>query len=187
MPLKDYVYIRTRESTTRISEWPDEKLVKEETAAIRQIISVIVTGCIGAGTFIPTHGASLAVLPLAGYRFHLADKKLRLIEAELRKRKMPRHELKKRDLIIPLAASLAGALVGGATHGITDHLLLPVSGSSAVDQVIGHAADAGLDAGKGFVHGVEAQAEEVVNAGTAHNPDMRSAGGVGWNCGVKAG
>lgn len=92
----------------------DQQLQKQEIVKTRRLMSCAFTvgGGIGAAVF--TLGGSLVMAAVAGRKYRVADRKLKMIQDEITARDIPLHEFEIKDVLIPVAACLVGTAVGVA-------------------------------------------------------------------------
>ncbi|KAH7232457.1 hypothetical protein B0J15DRAFT_432847, partial [Fusarium solani] len=167
MVIWDFFDFDEAEYKYRISCYDTHRLRKQEVVKTRQHSAALCSMATGFAGAVPTGGGSLVLTAYGSRRLYVARKKLYLIRAELCSRDVALHELQKRDVLIPVTASLVGAGVGfgldematAATNIIPMEQGLP-SGSSFTQAL---ATDSG-DTLSGAAHGAMAQVREMGNA-----------------------
>ncbi|SCV50262.1 uncharacterized protein FFB14_11354 [Fusarium fujikuroi] len=102
MTIGDFSDFDKAEYTHRISYYETDRLRKQEIVKTRQITAGIISSHIGGWGAVASSGGTLVLSAIAIRRVHVAESKLKLIRAEL----------KKRDILIPLRACAAGMGVG---------------------------------------------------------------------------
>ncbi|EQB57167.1 hypothetical protein CGLO_02742 [Colletotrichum gloeosporioides Cg-14] len=200
MAIKDFFHLDEDKFAELVSKMSATELAKIEVSKTRQLFasSVAVGSCVAAA--IPSHGASLLMVPYHIRRYDVAHRKHKIVQAELTKREIPLHDLQKRDVMIPVAAGLAGAFIGLEISGVSDVVaeglkLHTPCAATTVDQMMHHSAETV----HGALHGAAAQATETGHAirdvvhdavhpsyipAGPHAPHVSCSDVPGWNRGI---
>jgi hypothetical protein len=152
------------EYAQRISGYTTERLCKQEVVKTRQVVSASCTigGGIGGAAF--TMGGTLAVAAYGSRRFRVANKKLKLIRAELTQRSVPLHTLDYKDFLIPFGASIIGLGAGigldQVAMAVTNTIPMEVqigspTGSTAINAVTANPGDAVQSIVPGFTEQID--------------------------------
>ncbi|KAH0429845.1 hypothetical protein CcaCcLH18_08127 [Colletotrichum camelliae] len=162
MTVKEFSHFDKHEYAKRVSEMSATELAKIEITKTRQLFASSFAGGACMATALPSHGLSLAVLPYHMRNGYLAQEKLEVVQAELRKRNIPLHDIQKRDILIPVVAGCAGIAVGVEISGISDVVaeglqLHTPSTAATVGQMMHHSAETA----HGALHGAVAQGAEM--------------------------
>ncbi|KLO81628.1 uncharacterized protein LW93_6780 [Fusarium fujikuroi] len=112
MTIGDFFDFDKAEYAHRISYYETDRLREQEIVKTHQITAGIISNHIGGWGAVASSGGTLVLSAIAIRRIHVAESKLKLIRAELKKRDVPLHKLQKRDILIPLGACAAGMGVG---------------------------------------------------------------------------
>ncbi|KAM0078885.1 hypothetical protein ACKRZS_008751 [Fusarium odoratissimum] len=143
MTIGDFFDFNKAEYARRISFYDVNRLRKQEVVKIRQHTAAMCSITTGAAGALLSGGGTLLLSAYGARRLSVAHSKLELIQAELTKRGIALHELQKRDIFIPVGASIVGMGVGVgideaaavATNTIPMEASLP-PGSSLTDALI---------------------------------------------------
>lgn len=132
----------------KVSTLSNQELKQRERDKIRQFLSGSCSAGLGLGTAAATGGISLGFTALAGRNMQVANGKLDIIQAELRRRGIATHDkLTSDDKMVPIMGGVVGMAVGGAAEGVfaSDG----GAGGEAAQQ--GGYADAGLGPSNGDI------------------------------------
>lgn len=163
MTIEDFFDFSEIEYARRIKDYTNERLIKQNVVKIRAGNSGLLSVGTGIGGAAFSFGGTLAISAYGARRMYVAEKKTKLIEAELRSRGIEPHAESKRDMLIPMVGSLLGLGIGcGVDIGLNDLMAAPVqgaimvpvpSGKSAVETITSNPSVA-LD---GVEHGISTQ------------------------------
>lgn len=118
MGLDDLFHFDQAAYAVKVSGMPNQELKQREIEKIRQFLSGSCTAGLGLGTAAATGGISLGFTALAGRNMQVANSKLDIIQAELRRRGIPTHDkLTSNDKMVPVMGGVVGMMVGGAAEG----------------------------------------------------------------------
>ncbi|EXA46273.1 hypothetical protein FOVG_07001 [Fusarium oxysporum f. sp. pisi HDV247] len=167
MTIGDFFDFNKAEYARRISFYDVNRLRKQEVVKIRQHTAAMCSITTGAAGALLSGGGTLLLSAYGARRLSVAHSKLELIQAELTKRGIALHEIQKRDILIPVGASIVGMGVGVgideaaavATNTIPMEASLP-PGSSLTDALSTNAS--GVISG--VAHGVTEQTHEMGQA-----------------------
>lgn len=151
MTIGDFFDFDKVEYAHRISLYDVDRLRKQEVVKTRQhtaAICSITTGAVGA---LPSCGGTLLLSSYGARRLAVAYRKLALIQAELTKRGIDLHEVRKRDVLIPLGASIVGMGVG---FGIDE---VAAVATNAIPM------EAGLPPGSSITHALSTNASDTIS------------------------
>lgn len=103
----------------RIATYPNTKLTKQEAVKTRQTYAAMCSIVNGAAFSVPSHGGTLVICAWAARRLYVAVRKLKVIKAELTRRKLELRPFLNRDWMIPVAVAVTGAAIGfGVDFGL---------------------------------------------------------------------
>lgn len=138
----------------KIQQWDLDHLRKQEIVKNRQKISsgASITTGLGFATF--TMGLSLVGSAYGGRRHYVAQKKLELIQAELKKRGIQKHELTGKDLLIGVLPSVITMGLGVGVDALATHATSTVAAHAVADHGSRAVQDAVQNPGT-FMAGVE--------------------------------
>ncbi|KAL5622496.1 hypothetical protein FOBRF1_001746 [Fusarium oxysporum] len=167
MTIGDFFDFNKAEYARRISFYDVNRLRKQEVVKIRQHTAAVCSITTGAAGALLSGGGTLLLSAYGARRLSVAHSKLELIQAELTKRGIALHEIQKRDILIPVGASIVGMGVGVgideaaavATNTIPMEASVP-PGSSLTDALSTNAS--GVISG--VAHGVTEQTHEMGQA-----------------------
>lgn len=167
MTIGDFFDFSETEYARRISFYLTDRLRNQEVVKTRQQAAAMCSIGTGVAGAIPSGGGTLLLSAYGSRRLYVAQAKLKLIRAELTKRGVALHELQKRDVLIPFAASIVGMGVGvgleDAATAVTNTVPMAAglpSGSSVTQAL---ATNSG-DTISGAAHGIAQQAREMGHA-----------------------
>ncbi|TLD19208.1 hypothetical protein PspLS_09825 [Pyricularia sp. CBS 133598] len=175
MGVGDLFDFNKREYAERVALKTDAELKHHEIRKTRQIYTTQCTMTAGIAAAVLSCGASLGATALGWRKSSIARRKLKMIEDELTRRNIPLHELRYRDVLIPLVFHWVGAgvdfgandTISSATSTVPLHSQFP---SDAYEQLAQHAiADPGhtvYTTVEGALDGVCHQLQEVNHFGT---------------------
>ena len=113
MDLEDTLHFDSMEYASAISTISDNELYAIEIVMRRQTVRQPCTAIIGAVKSCVTLGVSAVVSLVAICKYDVAEKKLKLIEQEVKNRGLEQQRFRKRDIFIPAAKSITiGVVVG---------------------------------------------------------------------------
>lgn len=112
MGFDDFFHFDGNEYAARIAQYSNIEIKQREITKMRQFISGSCATGGGIGAIPATGGLSLSLAVIGARRAVVANKKLKLIRAELFKRHIVFHKMTTRDKMIPAAASLVSLGVG---------------------------------------------------------------------------
>jgi len=121
MGLKDTFVFDEAEYTARMAGESDLELKKREVVKIRQRYSSSAKVVTGVGMTHATGGASLLTSAHGARQHNIAEQKLAIVQKELQKRNIKLHEMRKRDVVIPIASFYVGFGLGlGLAPGVEE-------------------------------------------------------------------
>ncbi|RGP67980.1 hypothetical protein FSPOR_5641 [Fusarium sporotrichioides] len=155
MTIEDFFGFNKAEYARRISSYDDDHLRKQEVVKTRQHTSALCSITAGAVGAPASGGCTLLLSAYGARRLSVAHSKLELIQSELTKRGIALHEIQKRDILIPVGASVVGMGVG---LGVDE-------AASVVTNTMPMATT--LPTGSSFTHALSTNASDVIT-GVAH-------------------
>ncbi|KAK0617595.1 beta subunit of N-acylethanolamine-hydrolyzing acid amidase-domain-containing protein [Immersiella caudata] len=170
MGLQDTLHFDREAYQRKLTARSTADLRKHEVIKTRQQVSAGTAMASGIGLAIFTLGKSLTVTAYGARRMYVADGKLELIKAELRRRGEELHTIRASDVFVPVGISVAtlgvSAGLDGFLDGATAHLHHAIDSAAA-----GHSTQAVAEAVLGdpgqFLHGavdgIGKQAHEVAS------------------------
>ncbi|KAF5688811.1 hypothetical protein FCIRC_1717 [Fusarium circinatum] len=165
MTIGDFFDFDNTEYAHRISYYDIDRLRKQEIVKTRQITAAICSAHIGGWGAIASSGGTLVLSAIAIRRVHVAESKLELIRAELKKRDVPLHKLQKRDVLIPLGACVAGMGIGHVFDQAAIHVTHTCAPGLFPSDSVAHAFSMNPgDSISGAAHGAAQQLHEMGHA-----------------------
>ncbi|KAF5716159.1 hypothetical protein FMUND_6502 [Fusarium mundagurra] len=165
MTIGDFLDFNKTEYAHRISHYDIDRLRKQEIVKTRQITAGIISSHIGGWGTVVSSGGTLVLSAIAIRRVYVAESKLELIRAELKKRDVPLHKLQKRDILIPLGACAAGFGVGHVFDQAAVHVTHTCAPGLFPSDSVAHAFSMNPgDSINGAAHGAAQQLHEMGHA-----------------------
>lgn len=167
MTIEDFFNFSKTEYAHRISFYDLDRLRKQEIVKTRQITAAFCSVQTGAWGAVATSGGTLVLSAIGLRRLHVAESKLKLIQAELTKRDIPLHKLQKRDVMIPLWACVAGMGVGSAVDEAASHVTNTIAVKAGLFPGCSAAHALSMNPGdsiSGAAHGAAQQLHEMGHA-----------------------
>ncbi|KAF5600589.1 hypothetical protein FPANT_2252 [Fusarium pseudoanthophilum] len=165
MTIGDFFDFNKTEYAPRISYYDTNRLRRQEIVKTRQIAAGIISSHIGGWGAIASSGGTLVLSAIAIRRVYVAESKLELIRAELKKRDIPLHKLQKRDILIPLGACAAGMGVGHVFEHAAVHVTHTCTPGLFPSDSVAHAFSMNPgDSISGAAHGAAQQLHEMGHA-----------------------
>ncbi|KAF9760739.1 uncharacterized protein BKA55DRAFT_544803 [Fusarium redolens] len=165
MTIGDFFDFDKTEYAHRISHYDLDRLRKQEIVKTRQITAAFCSAQIGTLTALATSGGTFLLSAIGFRRLHVAESKLKLIRAELKKRDVPLHKLQKRDVLIPLGACAVGFGVGHGFDEAAIHVTHTFAPGLFPGDSVAHAFSMNPgDSISGAAHGAAQQLHEMGHA-----------------------
>ncbi|KAG5753794.1 hypothetical protein H9Q72_004981 [Fusarium xylarioides] len=165
MTIGDFFDFEKTEYAHRISYYDTDRLRKQEIVKTRQITAGLISSHIGGWGAVASSGGTLVLSAIAIRRVYVAESKLELIRAELKKRDVPLHKLQKRDILIPLGACAAGMGVGHVFDHAAVHVTHTCTPGLFPSDSVAHAFSMNPgDSISGAAHGAAQQLHEMGHA-----------------------
>ncbi|KAI1173250.1 hypothetical protein F4777DRAFT_458601 [Nemania sp. FL0916] len=123
MPIQETLEFKSDEFRQVVARAPTEWLRQQEVIATRKRVLSSVGVGVGVSGAVSTGGVSVLFAAYKSRSLYVADRKLELIQEELRKRNVELHKFSKtKDLLGPAAVGVAGAVIGAEVGDLFDGL-----------------------------------------------------------------